>query len=117
MNAAPPPRQTTSFSIGTAAAATAVAVALLCAGVAAAAIYPGGYRTDRQAPSTPSPAVVAATATSITLAWTPSTDDFGVRGYSLYLNGAAVATTTATRWTFSRLHCGTYTLGVEAFDF
>ena len=35
-------------------------------------------------------AVTARTQTSVSVAWTPSTDDVGVTGYNLYLNGAPV---------------------------
>ena len=39
------------------------------------------------------PAVTARTQSSVSVAWTPSTDDVGVVGYNLYLNGALVTTT------------------------
>ena len=49
--------------------------------------------------------------------WTPSTDDVGVTGYNLYVDGAPAGTTTGTTFTFSGLGCSTgYQLGVEAVD-
>jgi chitodextrinase len=74
--------------------------------------------TDGTAPSAPTAlARTAATTTSVTLGWTPSTDNVGVTGYSLYRDGTAVTTTTSTSYTFTGLLCGTtYTLGVEAYD-
>jgi chitodextrinase len=57
------------------------------------------------------------TATSISVSWSASTDNVGVAGYNVYVNGTKVGTTTATAYTFSGLVCGTtYTLGVEATD-
>ena len=56
-------------------------------------------------------------ATSISLLWSASLDNFGVAGYELFLNGNKVGTTTATSYTFASLSCGTsYTLAVNAFD-
>jgi phosphatidylinositol-3-phosphatase len=55
--------------------------------------------------------------TTIAVAWTASTDNVGVAGYNVFLNGGKVGTTTATTYTFSALTCGTsYTIGVEAYD-
>ncbi|HET7047345.1 MAG TPA: DNRLRE domain-containing protein [Solirubrobacteraceae bacterium] len=73
---------------------------------------------DTSAPSTPTGlAVTGATPTSIAVSWTGSSDDVGVAGYGVYLNGALVDTTTNTTYTFSGLTCGTsYELAVDAFD-
>ena len=72
----------------------------------------------RDAPTTPGNLVVTgATSTSVSLQWDPSTDDVGVTGYGVYVNGASVATTGTTSFTFTDLSCGTsYQFGVEAFD-
>ncbi len=74
--------------------------------------------TDTQAPTTPTAlATTTATTTSISIAWTASTDNLGVTGYTLSRNGTTTVTTTATTATFSGLTCGTsYTLAVDAFD-
>ena len=61
--------------------------------------------------------VTARTKTSISVQWSPSTDDIGVTGYRLFLNGAVATTTTGTTHTFPSLSCSTsYQLGVEALD-
>ena len=77
-----------------------------------------GTITDTQAPSTPTGLTkAAATATSISVSWTASTDNIGVTGYGKYRNGSLVATSTGTTYTFSGLSCGTgYTLAVDARD-
>ena len=73
---------------------------------------------DTTAPSAPTALTrSAATTTSITLAWTASTDDVTVTGYSRYLNGTLVSNGTGTSFAFTGLACGaTYLLGVEAYD-
>jgi len=74
---------------------------------------------DTQPPSTPTGlAASGVTPTSVTLSWQASTDDTGVAGYDVYLNGSKVgSTTTVTNYSFGSLTCGTkYTLGVEAYD-
>src|SRR5919204_521248 len=73
---------------------------------------------DTTAPSAPTGlAVGTVTQTSVPLSWTASTDNVGVTGYDLLVNGTKVTTTTSTSHTFSGLTCGTsYTLGVDAFD-
>jgi Hypothetical glycosyl hydrolase family 15/Bacterial Ig domain len=59
----------------------------------------------------------AATATTISLAWNASTDNTGVSGYNLYLNGNKVATGSGTTSTVGGLGCSSpYVFAVEAFD-
>jgi chitodextrinase len=49
--------------------------------------------------------------------WSASTDNVGVTGYNVFLNGTKVATTTATKYTYAGLSCGTtYTVALEAQD-
>ena len=69
-------------------------------------------------PSTPTGLrVTAATATSVSLAWTASTDDVAVSGYGLYVSGQRTGQTTTTGATYTGLQCGTtYALGVDAYD-
>jgi len=56
------------------------------------------------------------TTTSVTLAWSPSTDDIAVAGYNLYRNGNFAGSTTGLTFTFN-VPCGTSsTFAVEAFD-
>jgi chitodextrinase len=73
---------------------------------------------DRQPPSAPSSVVATTrTATSIALAWSPSTDNVGVVGYGLYIAGALVGTTAGTTGILGGLTCGTnYTVGADAYD-
>ena len=74
--------------------------------------------TTNQPPSTPTGLkVAAATATSVTLAWTASSDDVAVAGYGLYVAGSRTTQTANTSAAFSGLQCGTtYNLGVDAYD-
>jgi chitodextrinase len=58
-----------------------------------------------------------ATAASVSVAWSVSTDDVGVAGYGLYRDGLGAGTVTTTSATFGGLRCGTSTtIGVDAFD-
>jgi beta-glucanase (GH16 family) len=53
----------------------------------------------------------------ITLNWTPSRDDVGVAGYSVYNGVMRIDSTSATSYTLGNLACGTgYTLAVDAYD-
>jgi hypothetical protein len=55
--------------------------------------------------------------TSVVLAWNASTDDSGIKNYSVYRNGKRLANPTKRSYTFTGLACGTtYTLGVDASD-
>lgn len=80
----------------------------------------GGAATapdDMRAPSPPrNLRTITATRSSITVAWSPSRDDVGVRGYGRYRNGRLVARGTRTRHTFAGLACATpYALAVDAY--
>jgi phosphatidylinositol-3-phosphatase len=74
--------------------------------------------SDTSAPSAPANLSLTATTTSaISLSWSASTDNVGVAGYDVYLNGTKVGSTMQTSYSFTGLACGTgYTLGVVAFD-
>ena len=74
--------------------------------------------TDTTPPSAPTGlALGTPTGDTIPLSWQPSTDDVGVTGYRVSLNGVAGATVTTTSYVFSGLTCGTtYQLGVAARD-
>jgi chitodextrinase len=73
---------------------------------------------DTQPPTAPTDlARTSTTETSIGLSWTASSDDTGVVGYGLDVNGTSVGTTPGTSYSFAGLVCGTtYTLGVDAYD-
>ena len=72
---------------------------------------------DHTPPSTPANLhVTAKTFNSATVAWNPSTDNVGVAGYFVYVNGTHVANETGTSAKVS-LTCGhSYTVGVNAYD-
>ena len=74
--------------------------------------------TDTTPPSTPTGlGISSATRTSVSLTWNPSTDNVGVAGYRLYVNGSFNVTTTQPATTVSNLSCGTtYTFAVDALD-
>jgi chitodextrinase len=73
---------------------------------------------DSTPPSAPGGlAVGAIDETSISVAWSASSDNVAVTGYSLYRNGVLVASIGSTSSTFAGLTCGTsYTLGLDAYD-
>jgi chitodextrinase len=74
--------------------------------------------SDTTPPSAPGGfASTGSSQSSISTSWSASTDNVGVAGYDLYVNGNSVGTTGGTSYTFSGLACGTsYTLAVDAFD-
>lgn len=73
---------------------------------------------DTQPPSVPASVhTTSVSATSVSLAWSPSTDNVGVTGYTVYRNGAALGTASTTSFTDTTVSAGTtcaYT--VDAFD-
>ncbi|MDR0415629.1 MAG: fibronectin type III domain-containing protein, partial [Prevotellaceae bacterium] len=72
---------------------------------------------DVTPPSVPANLAATPASTSIALTWVASTDNVGVAGYVVYLNGDSVATVTDAAYTFANLTAETeYTLGVAAFD-
>jgi len=57
------------------------------------------------------------TTSTISMAWTASTDNIGVEGYRVYRNGVIVGTTAGTTYTDSGLNYTTsYTYEVDAYD-
>src|SRR5687768_4327699 len=73
---------------------------------------------DTTAPSAPSGLVKTGdTGSGLTVAWSPSSDDVGVAGYSLYRNGVHAGTTSATTYSFIGLYCDTsHEVEVDAYD-
>jgi chitodextrinase len=88
--------------------------------IGAAEFLPGAAPApvDVTPPSAPTGlAVTGADGTSLSIAWTASTDDTRVAGYDIFLNGVKVLQTTSVSATVTGLSCGTtYALGVQAFD-
>ncbi|MFD4933038.1 glycosyl hydrolase family 18 protein [Streptomyces virginiae] len=71
--------------------------------------------TPPTAPGTPTASNIADT--SLTLTWTPATDDKGVKNYDVYRGSSKIATVTGTGYTDSGLTKGTtYTYSVTARD-
>ncbi len=73
---------------------------------------------DTTAPTSPGGLIVtAATSSGISITWVFSTDNVGVAGYDVYLNGTKVGSTASLMYTVNGVACGvTYTVGVAAFD-
>ena len=78
----------------------------------------GQTSSDTTPPTAPGQmSVVAATETSISLAWGASTDNVGVKEYVVFVNGSVAARTAHPNAVLSTLGCGTtYSAGVEAAD-
>jgi chitodextrinase len=72
---------------------------------------------DTSAPSQPSGLAIWTNQTSATLTWTASTDNVGVTGYRVYVNGSTSVNVTQPGATVTGLSCGTdYTFEVDAVD-
>ncbi|MFF7250985.1 PQQ-dependent sugar dehydrogenase [Embleya sp. NPDC008237] len=73
---------------------------------------------DGEAPSVPQALhATGKTATSVDLAWTPSTDNVSVTGYDIYRDGAAAGTSATASTTVAGLKADTaYRFKVRAFD-
>lgn len=73
---------------------------------------------DSAAPSVPTNLrVVSTTTTQVSIAWSASTDDFGIVGYYIYRNGIKVSSTSSTSYTNTGLSpITTYTYQVSALD-
>jgi len=78
----------------------------------------GETLVDNQAPTAPDHLIVlGATTTSVTLSWTESADNVGVKNYAVYINGVRSYVTTNTTYTVpSLVHGESYTFTVKAFD-
>ena len=73
---------------------------------------------DTSPPSVPSNlAVSGVTGSSVSLSWSPSTDNVAVAGYRVYRNGVQAGTTSGTTFTDTGLSAATqYTYAVAAYD-
>ena len=74
--------------------------------------------SDSSPPTSPAGVTVAGiTSSSVTLLWTPSSDDVGVVGYGISQGVLPIGSTATTSYVVVGLSCGlTYTLGVDAYD-
>ena len=77
-----------------------------------------GACADTSPPGAPTNLVEsAATASSVSAAWTPSTDNVGVTGYRVFVDGALAGATTMTSYTATGLSCGSsHRVVVDAYD-
>ena len=73
---------------------------------------------DTQAPTVPAGlSVSAGSATSLIATWQPSSDNVGVAGYGVYLNGSLVGSVVGAGANISGLTCGTsYSIAIDAVD-
>jgi large repetitive protein len=78
----------------------------------------GTTEADNQAPSSPGNlAITGTTRSSIALSWSASTDDVGVTGYNIYVNGSLAYLTNQTQFTVNNLTAGlNYNIHVRAKD-
>ena len=76
------------------------------------------YGIDQAAPSVPTNVTAVPIAeTQIDVAWSASTDDFGVAGYQVFRDGSQVATTPDTNYSdVGLLASTTYSYTIRAFD-
>jgi chitodextrinase len=85
---------------------------------AVAAAFRPASTGDTQPPSVPASLHATSVAsTSVSLAWSPSTDNVGVTGYTVYRNGVSLGTVSTTSFTDNTVSPGTtYSYTVDAFD-
>ena len=74
--------------------------------------------TDKTAPSAPTGLkATSATQTSVSLSWTASTDNIGVTGYDIWVNGISTGAVYTPSATIASLLCATsYSFAVDAYD-
>lgn len=69
------------------------------------------------APSGLSAAVITSPSKKVSLSWTGSTDNVGVKGYKIYRDGSLIGTSSSTSYTDSSVSAGaTYSYEVAAYD-
>ncbi len=76
-----------------------------------------GTTADTQAPTVPNGLTATPSTTSASLTWSAATDNFGVTGYEVSINGGAAIATTVTGYTATNLTSNTgYNFKVRARD-
>jgi Polysaccharide lyase len=99
-----------------------LALAFVSGAVIAAVTLTGAARGEakdgRKRPSAPTELVVSnASGTSLTITWIASTDNVGVTGYRVFVDGVHFGETSSTSYLVDGLPCATTTtLAVEAYD-
>ena len=86
------------------------------AGNASASSNTWTHTGDSTAPTAPTNLSGTTSGTTVTLTWTASTDNVGVTGYDLYVNGAFSKTVTGTTTTDTEAASATVTYSVKARD-
>ncbi|MEL6986973.1 MAG: fibronectin type III domain-containing protein [Bacteroidota bacterium] len=78
----------------------------------------GGGSSDTEAPTRPTNLTASnTTQTSTSLSWNASSDNVGVTGYNVYVDGTLVGTSANTNYNVGSLSAGTtYTMSVAAYD-
>ncbi len=78
----------------------------------------GGSGADTSPPTQPTNLTVSNEQdTQVTLSWNASSDNIGVTGYEIFLDGSSLGTTTGTSVNITGLTaCSSYNFGVLAFD-
>ncbi|MEZ4828837.1 MAG: S8 family serine peptidase [Bacteroidia bacterium] len=109
---------TTAIDMGTAGFDNSYGNGRVNAFAAVQAAGGGGGGGDTQAPTTPTNLAASnTTQTSTDLTWTASSDNVGVTGYNVFVNGVLDGTTTGTSYTVGGLSAATtYTIAVSAYD-
>lgn len=85
---------------------------------AVAATFRAASTGDTQPPSVPAGLHTTSVSTSsVSLGWSPSTDNVGVTGYTVYRNGTPIGTVSTTSFADNTVNAGTtYAYTVDAFD-
>ena len=74
-------------------------------------------QADTQPPTVPGGLGLSASGPTLNVSWQPSSDDVGVAGYDIFLNGNRLGIVQTTTGSISGAACGTaYAVGVDAFD-
>ena len=72
---------------------------------------------DREPPSQPTDLdAVTGPGGTVLLSWSPSVDEVGLRGYTIYRDGAQIGTSTMTKFVDRNVVEGRHTYSVEAMD-
>ena len=72
---------------------------------------------DTEPPTVPTGLVAKVKGKQVSLSWRAATDNLGVKGYTVWRNGAQIRDVTAARWVDKTVRPGvTYTYSVSAYD-
>jgi hypothetical protein len=74
----------------------------------------GGYVIDGEAPSAPTGLASSTKGRNLSLRWTPSTDNVGVTGYTIYRDGMVIGTSSSNSFTTSQITGGYHVTARDA---